>query len=98
MLLLLFGANDRARYRKRGNYAGDKSRMHLQIVRENSIRHGYAAQTATQFLQSKSQNLQGHVQELAPASVELESACQLLKRLIVLELRDVVDGSGSDVQ
>jgi len=30
MLPLLFGAKDRARNRKRDNYAGDKSRMHLQ--------------------------------------------------------------------
>jgi hypothetical protein len=30
MLPLLFSADDRARNRKRGNYAGDKSRMHLQ--------------------------------------------------------------------
>jgi hypothetical protein len=30
MLPLLFGANDRARNRKRDNYGGDKSRMHLQ--------------------------------------------------------------------
>jgi hypothetical protein len=30
MLPLLFSTNDRARNRKRGNYAGDKSRMHLQ--------------------------------------------------------------------
>jgi hypothetical protein len=31
MLPLLFSANDRDRNRKRDNYAGDKSRMHLQI-------------------------------------------------------------------
>jgi hypothetical protein len=30
MLPFLFSANDRAGNRKRGNYAGDKSRMHLQ--------------------------------------------------------------------
>jgi hypothetical protein len=56
MLQLLFSADDRARNRKRGNYAGDKSRMHLQeSLRENSVGRGYKAQTATQFLQSKSQ-------------------------------------------
>jgi hypothetical protein len=31
--------------------------MHLQILRENSIRRGYAAQTATQFLQSKTTSI-----------------------------------------
>jgi hypothetical protein len=56
MLPLLFSAKDRTRNRKRGNYASDKSRMHLQeSLRENSIHRGYAAQTATQFLQSKTQ-------------------------------------------
>jgi hypothetical protein len=44
MLPLLFGAKDRARNRKRDNYAGDNSRVHLQILRENSIRRGYEAQ------------------------------------------------------
>jgi hypothetical protein len=98
MLPFLFSVNDRAKNRKRGNYAGDKSRMHLKSLREKSIRRGYAAQTATQFLQSKSQNLPSHTQELAPASFASESACQLLERLIVLELRDVVDRCGRDVQ
>jgi hypothetical protein len=54
MLPLLFSANDRSRNGKRGNYAGDKSRMHLQeFLRENSVGRGYEAQTAMQFLQSK---------------------------------------------
>src|SRR6476620_4946397 len=58
MLPLLFSANDRNRNRKRGNDAGDKSRMHLQeSLRENSLCRGYEAQTATQFLQSKTQEL-----------------------------------------
>jgi hypothetical protein len=39
--------------------------MHLQILRENSIRRGYAAQIATQFLQSKSQ--QTHSRAVAAA-------------------------------
>ena len=32
------------------------------------------------------------------ASVESDSACQLLKRLIVLEFRDVLDRCDGDVQ
>jgi hypothetical protein len=98
MLPFLFSANDRAKNRKRGNYAGDKSRMHLKSLREKSIRRGYAAQTATQFLQSKTQNLPSHGQELERSSAASESAGQLLKRLIVRELRDVVDGRDRDVQ
>jgi hypothetical protein len=35
--------------------------VHLQeSLRENSILRGYAAQTATQFLQSKSQQMPSH--------------------------------------
>jgi hypothetical protein len=49
----LLSANERVRNRKRDNYTGNKSRVHLQILRENSIRRGYEAQTATQFFQSK---------------------------------------------
>ena len=61
MLQLLFSAKDRARNRKRGNHAGDKSRMHLQeSLRENSVGRGYKAQTATQLLQSKSQQTLSH--------------------------------------
>ena len=61
MLPLLFSGDDRARKCKGGNYAGDNSRMHLQkSLRGNSIRRGYAAQTATQFLQSKRQQMPSH--------------------------------------
>src|SRR4029434_7099303 len=61
MLLSFFSAEDRTRNRKRGNYANDKSRVHLQeSLRGNSIRRGYPAQTATQFLQSKSQQMPSH--------------------------------------
>ena len=57
-MLLLFSADDRTEKRKGGNHAGDKSRMHLQeSLRGNSIRRGYSTQTATQFLQSKSQQM-----------------------------------------
>src|SRR4030095_15523586 len=55
MLPLLFSAKDRAGSHKGANYAGDKSRMHYKILRENNYRRGYEAQTATQFLQSKTQ-------------------------------------------
>jgi len=55
---------------------------------------GYEAQTATQFLQSKTQ----HFPRRRRGSAVSESACQLLERLIVLELRDVLDRCDGDVQ
>src|SRR5205814_6746160 len=64
---LLFSGNDQVRNRKCGNYAGDKSRIHFNILRENSIRRGYAAQTATQFLQSKTQQMHGRAAAAAIA-------------------------------
>jgi hypothetical protein len=67
MLPLLFSANDRSRNGKRGNYAGDKSRMHLQeFLRENSVGRGYEAQTAMQFFQSNTQQMPGRSGLLVP--------------------------------
>jgi hypothetical protein len=61
MLLLFFSADDRGEKRNGDNHAGDKSRVHLQeSLRGNGIRRGYSAQTATQFLQSKSQQTPSH--------------------------------------
>jgi hypothetical protein len=49
-------------------------------------------------LQSKTQNLPSHGQELERSSAASESARQFLKRLIALEFCDVVDGRDRDVQ
>ena len=50
------------------------------------------------FLQSKSQNVPDQAQELAPPSAASDSTCQLFERLILFELRDVVDRRSSYVQ
>src|SRR5262245_29804769 len=61
MLLLLFSADDRAQKRKGGNHAGSKSSLDLQeSLRGNIYRRGYVMVTATQFLQSKSQQMPSH--------------------------------------
>src|SRR3954454_13270443 len=62
---LLFSGNDQVRNRKCGNYAGDKSRMHLPNPSRNSMYRGYAAQIATQFMQSKTQQM--HCRAVAAA-------------------------------
>jgi hypothetical protein len=53
---LLFSADDRAQNRKRGNYAGDKSRMHLQNPFGKTVPvMGMGRKLPPQFLQIKTQ-------------------------------------------
>jgi hypothetical protein len=53
MLPFLFSANDRAKNRKRGNYAGDKSRMHLKSLREKSTFAGMRRKLPRNFCKAK---------------------------------------------
>jgi hypothetical protein len=92
---LLSGANDRARNRKRDNYASDKSRMHLQNPFEKTASvTGMRRKLPRNFCKAKRNSFP----DVRAARAGSKLAGQLFERLIVFEFGDVVDGRSRDVQ